>query len=244
MITGAFLYLRQTDTSPMFIIYLCVYGLGMYHYFIYRSAVTSYYVVCIPFIFVLCFWLQQILKPLSEQWRRMVLSVLVFLTFGALITGYLFTVYPNILNLAGLDFSQEEAFYKKEFNFKQDAALIDRLTGHDEQVALISSFQVKILMEADRKPFFYYFPMVWSLPMDSLDFKGTEILTYDRMRMTLESLENKKPEYVFIERKLYAGQLPTAYYQHFQTLTILIRYLAGRYEPYDQGQYLLALKRK
>jgi hypothetical protein len=80
--------------------------------------------------------------------------------------------------------------------------------------------------------------------MDSLDFKGTEILTYDRMRMTLESLENKKPEYVFIERKLYAGQLPTAYYQHFQTLTILIRYLAGRYEPYDQGQYLLALKRK
>ena len=244
MIVGAFLYLRQRDTSQMFIVYVCVYGLGMYHYFVYRSAVTSYYVGCIPFIFVLCFWLQQILKPVPQQLRRIILSVLVFLTFGALVTGYLFTVYPNVLNLAGLDFTQEETFYKKEFNFEQDAALIDRLTGPDEQAALISSFQTKILMQAQRKPFFYFYPIIWAEPMENLEFKGTEILTIGRMQKTLGQLENEKPMYVFIEKKLFLGQLPAAYYQHFQTLTILIRYLAGRYEPYDQGQYLLALKHK
>ncbi len=244
MIIGAFLYLRQIDTSSMFIIYVCVYGMGLYHYFVYRSAVTSYYVVCIPFIFVLCFWLQQILKPVPQQLRRTILSVLVFLTFGALVTGYLFTVYPNVLNLAGLDLGPEVAFYKKEFHFEQDAGLIDRLTGQDERVAMISSFETKILMEADRKPFFYYFPMVWSEPMERLDFVNTEIITYDRMKKTLGQLENEKPPYVFIEKKLFLGQLPAAYYQHFQTLTILIRYLAGSYEPYDHGQYLLALKRK
>ena len=104
---------------------------------------TSYYVVCIPFIFVLCFWLQQILKSVAQQWRRIILSVLVVLTFGALVTGYLFTVYPNVLNLAGLDLAPEVAFYQKEFNFKPDAALIDRLTLADEPVALISSFEIE-----------------------------------------------------------------------------------------------------
>jgi len=244
MIIGAFLYLRQREASDMFIVYVCIYGMAFYHYFVYRSAVTSYYVVCIPFVFVLCFWLQQILKSVAQEWRRIILSVLVGLTFGALVTGYLFTVYPNGLNLAGLNWEQEVAYYQKEFNFKQDAALIDRLTSADERVAIISSFETKILMEADRKPFFYYFPMVWSEPMEKLDFQGTEIITIGRMQRTLKQLDDEKPAYVFIEKKLFLGQLPAVYYQHFQTLTILIRYLATRYEPFDQGQYLMALKRK
>ena len=63
--------------------------------------------------------------------------------------------------------------------------------------------------------------------MENLDFKGTEILTYARMQRTLGQLENQKPEYVFIEKKLYTGQLTKATYEHFQTLTILIRYLAA-----------------
>ena len=244
MIVGAFLYLRQMDVPQMLIIYVCVYGLGTYHYFVYRSAVTSYYVVCIPFIFVLCFWLQQILKSVVQQWRRIILSVLVVLTFGALVTGYLFTVYPNVLNLAGLDLGPEVAFYQKEFTFKPDAALIDRLTGPDEPVALISSFEVKILMEAQRKPFFYYFNLIDSRPMEGLDFLDTTLFTIDRMQRTLRQLDDQKPAHVFIEKKLFLGQLPAAYYQHFQTLTILIRYLTARYGPFDQGQYLMALKRK
>ncbi len=244
MIIGAFLYLRQTDAPQMFIVYVCVYGLGSYHYFIYRSAVTSYYVVCVPFIFVLCFWIRQILKPLRQQLRRMILSVLVVLTFGAWVTGYLFTVYPNALNLAGLDLGPEVDFYKKEFNFEKDAALIDRLTGPDERVPLISSFQTKILMQSQRKPFFYFYPIVWAEPMENLDFKGTELLTVGRMQKTLGQLESEKPTYVFIETKLFSGQLPLSYYQHYQTLTILVRYLAQHYEPVDQGQWLLALKRK
>ena len=244
MIIGALVYLRQLDAPAMFIIYICVYGLGIYHYFVYRSAVTSYYVVCIPFVFVLCFWVQQIVKPLSQQWRRILLSILVVVTLGCLVTGYLFTVYPNALNMAGLDYAQELAFYKKEFHFEEDSALISRLTAPDEPVALVSSFETKILMEAERKPFFYYFPMVWSEPMAALDFVNTEIITVSRMQKTLGQLENKKPRYVFIEKKLFLGKLPAVDYQHFQALSTLIRYLADRYEPYDQGKYLMALKHK
>ena len=80
--------------------------------------------------------------------------------------------------------------------------------------------------------------------MENLDFQDTTMFTIDRMQRTLRQLEDQKPAYVFIEKKLFLGQLPAAYYQHFQTLTILIRYLAARYEPFDQGQYLMALKRK
>jgi hypothetical protein len=244
MIVGALLYLSQIETPQMFVVYLCVYGLGLYHYFVYRSGVTSYYVVCLPFVFVLCFWIQQIFNGWQQQYRRIILIGLVILTFGALVTGYLFTVYPNALNLAGLDYSQEIAFYQKEFNFQEDVAVIDRLTSVDDRVPLISSYETKILMEAQRKPFFYYFPMVYSEPMENLDFKGTEILTVDRMRRTLGQLDQEKPEYVFIEKKLFLGQLPQAYYQHFQTLTILIQYLSKQYQAYDQGEYLLVLKRK
>ena len=172
------------------------------------------------------------------------LAVLVILTYGALVTGYLFTVYPNVLNLARVDYAPEIAFYHHEFDFSEDGAFIRRYTSPDDRVALISSYETGILMEANRKPFFYFFPMVYSEPMENLDFKGTEILTFSRMQKTLGQLENEKPTYVFIEKKLYTGQLPAGYYQHFQTLTILIRYLSSRYQPLDQGQYLLVLKRK
>lgn len=244
MIVGSLLYLNQTEALQMLVVYICVYGLGMYHYFIYRSAVTSYDVVSIPFVLVVCFWIQQILKPISLLWRRIILSLLVLLTLSALMTSYLFTYYPNALNLAGFDLGPELAFYKKEFNFDTDAALIDRLTAPEERVAVISSYETKILMQAERKPFFYYFPMIYPEPMGNLDFKGTELLTFDRVRKTLAQLDNSRPEYVFIEKKLFSGQLAPAYYQQYQTLTTLIRYLYQRYEPMDQGQYLLVLKRK
>jgi len=244
MIIGSLLYLGQIEIEQAFIVYLCIYGLGMYHYFVYRSAVTSYYVVCLPFVFVLCFWVQQMVKILSAKWQRIALSVLVILTFGSLVTGYLFTFYPNILNLAGLDLTQEVNLYQHEFNFDGDVALIDHLTAPDERVALVSSYETGILMQANRRPFFYFFPMVYSEPMENLDFKGTELLTVDRLKKTLGQLEEEKPMYVFVEKKLISGQLPVAYYQHYQSLAILIEYLIKQYQPVAQGQWLWALKRK
>ena len=38
---------------------LSLYGLATYHYYIGRSAPTSYYVVCIPYVFILGFWAQR-----------------------------------------------------------------------------------------------------------------------------------------------------------------------------------------
>ena len=53
---GMFIY-RQSR-QHLFMVLVCVYGLGLYHYFIHRSGVTSYYMIVIPLIFVLLFWLQ------------------------------------------------------------------------------------------------------------------------------------------------------------------------------------------
>lgn len=244
MMIGALLYLGEMEIDKSFVIYLCVYGLGMYHYFVYRSAVTSYYVVCLPFVLVLCFWVQQFIKLVSAKWQRIFLSVLVTITFGCLVTGYLFTVYPNILNMAGLDFTQEINFYHHEFNFDRDAALIDQFTSPDQKVALVSSYETGILMQANRKPFFYFFPMVYSEPFENLDFKGTELLTYDRVKRILAQLDEDKPSYVFVEKKLISGQLPAALYQQYQSLTVLLEYIVKNYQPVAQGQWLVALKRK
>ena len=49
--------LRKIDFENIFSAMLCVYGLGLYHYFIHRSGVTSYYAVCIPLVLVICFWI-------------------------------------------------------------------------------------------------------------------------------------------------------------------------------------------
>ena len=81
------------------------------------------------------------------------------------------------------------------------------------------------------------------MPFSSPGFKGTDILTLGRMQKTIGQIEEDKPRYVFIEKKLYGG-LTTEYYQHFQTLFILVQYLSQHYDVSARGQFLLALKRK
>ena len=66
------------------------------------------------------------------------------------------------------DFAGDEdlrKYYTREFDFSQDARLIDDLVPPQEKVALVSSFETKILMDARRQPFFYYVPLVISRPM-------------------------------------------------------------------------------
>jgi hypothetical protein len=241
---GALCFLRQIERKNLFVLILCVYGLGLYQYFINRSAVSSYYVVCIPFVCIICFWLTHLSEVFGARWRRALRLVALVAVFCALLTSYLFTYYPNALNLAGMDWGPEKKFYKEEFNFSQDAALIDGLTAPDERVALVSSFETAILIEAKRKPFFYYFPLIESTHMRAAEFRGTYLHTIDRMKKTLLQLEGSKPGYVFIERKLFDHQIPAEYYQYYQTLNILVQYLNAHYTVVDQGKYLTALKRK
>jgi hypothetical protein len=244
ILTGAQYALDRSRRENVFVVILCIYGLGLYHYFICRSAVSSYHAVDIPFVFVLCYWAREILSRTSARMRRGISLMIFSLTLGALLTNYFFTYYPNVLNIARNDFSKEKEFYRQQFNFEDDALLIKNLTSPQEKVALISSSEVKILMTANRKPFFYYFPLIYPNFMNTNAFSGTYLYTSDRVKRTLDQLQTASPRYVFVEAIFYRGQLSADIYQKNAGLTILMNYLHTYYDESAQGKYLLALKRK
>ncbi len=145
------------------------------------------------------------------------------------------------------DFQSDEdlkAYYRKEFDFIQDALLIDRLTLPQEAVALISSFEVKMLIQANRKPFFYYFDLVNSRPLRMRMFVVPNYFTVDATQRTLNQLIQAKPEYVFMERIFLNRQVPRAYYHDSQGIMEVIDYVNDNYSPTAFGQYLVAMKRK
>ncbi len=234
---GALFCLRKNNFKDFFVAVLCVYGLGLYHYFIHRSGVTSYDAVCVPLVMVICFWISRGLAVFSIVSRRICAGALACAALGSLMTSYLFTYYPNVLNLAGFDWNPEKRFYQKGFDLPDDAALIRRLTAPGDPVALISSFETKILMQAGRKPFFYYFPLVESAHMDSPEVRGIYLHTYGRMDKTLKDLNERKPEYIFVEKKLLGQKDRLA-------LNTLLDHIKAHYTAGTQGKYLIAYRRK
>jgi hypothetical protein len=60
----------------------------------------------------------------------------------------------------------------------------------------------------------------------------------------MAQLEDEKPQYVFIEAKLFRRHIPPKYFEVFGTLEALVQYLGEHYEPVEDGQYLVALKRR
>ena len=244
LMVGALCFLRQIDRRNFFVVVICIYGLGLYHYFINRSAVSSYYVGGIPFVAVICYWLKSVTATLGFRLQSFIRLAAFVVMVPALMTSYLMTHYPNVFGLSGNEWEEETLFYKQEFNLSQDAQLIARLTKPDERVALISSFETAILMEAKRKPFYYYFPLVESIHMRLAGFRGTYLHTRDRMKKTVEQMDREKPAYIFIERKLFKRNIPPEFYELHQTLEMLIKYVDLYYEPSEDGLYLMALKRK
>jgi hypothetical protein len=135
-------------------------------------------------------------------------------------------------------------YYQKETAFSEDAALIKRFTSTDQKVPLLSSFEVMILSKADRKPFFYYFPLLNSHPMRMRNFVVTTIFSYPQLENCLKQLDTEKPPYVFIEAVFLTPQVPAWYGEEYEDLIGLIRYVLANYEPVTQGKYLVAMKRK
>jgi len=239
---GTFLF--HLSRRHLFMALVSVYGLGVYHYFIYRSGVTSYDVVIIPFIFVLLFWAQSLLDLCKDR-RQIGLKVFLFVwALTALVTGFLFTYYPNALNLSGFDWAPEKKFYLENFDFTRDASLIGALTAPQEPVALISSFETKILIQADRRPFFYYFPVMESEHMNVPQQRGMHIYTYFRLKRTLRQLQEQKPVHLFIESRLFDGPDARNYEDTHEGFKQLMGYIRLHYQYQGRGQYLAALRLK
>ncbi len=135
-------------------------------------------------------------------------------------------------------------FFTREFDFQEDAALLDRLTKAGEKAALISSFETKILMQADRASLFYYFPVIDSRPMRARIFPFSSLLSTHRLNKTLNELDNARPAYLFMEKILLAEAVPSSYAYLYPELLEILRYVHQHYEPYQEGRYLIAMKRK
>ncbi len=139
---------------------------------------------------------------------------------------------------------QLKEFYRREFDYSADAALIRSLIPEGGKVPLISSFETKILIQAKRKPFFYCFEMVNSRPRRMRIFVVTHLYTTDNLNRAIAQLAQEKPPYLFMERIFLTPQVPQAYFYDSMDLMELLKHVFTDYEPYQYGEYLVAMKRK
>jgi hypothetical protein len=205
--------------EQLFIVPMSAYGLGVYAHFLWQGTINYYYFVPLPLIACLCFWGQQSLEKLSRARQRLIQLIFVVLVTIALFTNVYFTYYPNILNLAQVDWNQQKAIYKANYNFDQDADFVNHMTLTDARVALISGFATQILMQADRKPYFY---------------AGLPLMSVEDVLSVLKQLDGNKPAQVFVEKSVLSSSNPAP-------LSALTNYLKAHYQFSGQQSNMLAL---
>ncbi len=135
-------------------------------------------------------------------------------------------------------------YYRSHFNFKEDAALIEQFTKPGERVALISSFETKILIQANRAPFFYHFPILESRPMTFRTFPNADAWVPSYQSDTISEMEERRPLYIFMEKVFLQDALPSSYHDTKARVLAIIAYVRAHYQPWGQGKYLIAMKRK
>jgi hypothetical protein len=135
-------------------------------------------------------------------------------------------------------------YFHSHFDFKEDAALIDQLTKPGERVALISSFETEILIQSNRAPFFYNFPLLESRHMTFRTYPkvGDWVTSFESD--TIKDLEARRPLYIFMEKVFLQDSWPVSYQDTRKKVIAVIAYVRGHYEPFLQGKYLVVMKRK
>jgi len=144
------------------------------------------------------------------------------------------------------DFKSDTAlvdYYRSHFDFSSDAALIQRLTDPRERVALISSFETKILIQAKRAPFFYHFPLLSSRPMTFRSFPVDAAHVPSFQSDTINEIQTQRPLYIFMEKVFLQDLLPASYQENNDRLLSLLTYIKSHYHAVEDGQYLVAFKR-
>lgn len=295
LIVGSLWFLGRVGRRHVFVLAVCIFGLGQYHYYVVRSAPTSYYAVGLPYAVVLGYWLDAALGRISdERCRRWAGLSAVGVCLYALVTTQQFVSFPNWLNLSrnpytdpnmlpllpknefyfdhlwryfpdnlkvaknslgerneGLlketDFSSDEemvAAYKKASDFSKDVALIQKLTEPGSRVPIVSSFEIKMLADSKRKPFFYYFPLVISRPLEARSMVRTSIYIPKQLEKTVRQIETSRPKYIFMERIFLDRPKTELFYYYYSSFMYLTDYIQEHYTPVEEGKYLVALRRK
>jgi len=145
------------------------------------------------------------------------------------------------------DFKDDAAlveYYRSQVNFSEDTAMICRLTKPDERVALISSFETQILIDAKRPPFFYHFPLLSSRTMTFRAFPtdAAHLLSFESD--TINEIKDRRPLYVFMEKIFLQNTLPPSYPEKYDRVLAILNFVKDHYQPFEQGKYLVAMKRK
>jgi len=230
-------------SKDKFIVPLCIYGLAMYTHYLASATTDHYYATCIPLVLVVSFWLSRLIQKLKQPNTLRISLCLALGAWGALFTNIFFVYYPNIFDIIRMDWKPEISFYQAQSRFDQDASMIAHLTPQTQEAAVISSFETQMLMQAKRKPFFYYAPLVIAHRLDESGFTGTSVFTQERLTKTLNQIDKQAPEYIFIEKRLL-GQWPKEYVQRYAGIVLVLQYIVQHYTPQEQGMYLIAMQRK
>jgi hypothetical protein len=229
--------------KDLFLVTVCIYGLGMYVHYLAHGSTSHYYAVGVPLVLVAGFWVSKLVQWFSEAQRLKILLLLSLGAWGALFTNIYFVYYPNIFDISRMDWRPEIDLFQAQSHLEQDAAMISRLVAPTQRAAVISSFEASLLMQAKRSVFFYYAPLVASQRLDTNGFAGTSVITQQRLAKTLNQITRQSPEYIFIEKRLL-GQWPSAFVQYFPGIALVLQYVGRHYLPQEQGMYLIAMHRK
>jgi hypothetical protein len=116
------------------------------------------------------------------------------------------------------------------------------LTPTHSKAAVMSSFDVKILMQDDRRPFFYYFRVLQSHPLRMRNFPESDVWTTKELNVMIDQLKNVRPAYVFLERVLLQDVTPAQRAADDPAVIGLLDYVKSHYRPYAFGEFLAAMK--
>lgn len=242
LLYGLGMFVLRRSGRHLFLLIVSVFGLGLYHYFLNRSAVTSYYVVVMPFVVILMDRVAMIIGSLARPWQRGIKLLLLAWSLTALATGALFAFYPNAPNPSGFDWARERAYYAQNSDFSRDAAFIDSLTAAGEAVPLISSFETKILMQAHRPPFFYIFPLMESEHMRERQDRGLYIYTYAQLERIMAQIRDRRPRHIFIEARILEGPQGKRFDKTNTSFDQMMEFIHAHYQYQASGQYLEAFE--
>ncbi len=266
LMVGSLWWRKKLAFEHLFVVLLCIYGLGLNQYYILFSAMTSYYTGGLPFILVAGYWIRVGLNGLSPGRYKKILMMLIGVAAYALVTNHNFLSYPSLLNLSRNPLTdplvsqalppiytqwtfswddQLKEFYEKTLDFTKDAQLIQSLTDAHIKVPVISSFEIKILMQANRRPFFYHFPLLVPQVLSLNAWAVSGLYTTEYLKETIAQLEDEKPQWIFLQRiYLNLENIPKHFEYYFPSLLSLLRYVHANYSPATEGEYLVAMKRK
>ena len=238
-------YKKKIGWTNGFAVLIGIYGLAIYHNFLGRSDYYHLFDVTGPLVLIVCYWLFKVLKKMKDSQKKFILIVIFFVSVFALWTTTIVLLYPSMVSLAQFDpaLTAKGVALKEYLTARADISLIQRLSRPSERVCLISSFETALLMEADRKPFFYQFPLLYSSFWRGDFSGGTSLVTRQSFVKAMNQLDQGKPLYIFVEKRFFFRQIAPKFWIKYPALTALIDYLHKHYDIADEGQYLLALKR-